>query len=133
MPATPLLSETWARLLQVKARASMRHRVTLQTQVTTTDPITHEVESTWVDGTEQAGLLMMGLSKLTEVAAARGMKADGTLRLELGTIATAGQRARVTGTVKGRSWERLVELTSSADDTNRLFGLVTVVDVVLNR
>lgn len=110
----------------------MRHRVTLASQVRTQLP-NHEYETTWQAGPTQPGLLMMGGAHVAEIAAARGVKADGTLRLALGAVCLAGQRATVTGIVRGRAWTRTVLVTSGTDETNRLFGLATVVDVDLNR
>jgi len=109
----------------------MRHRVTLETLTSTRLP-NGEYRDTWVSGTEQAGLLMMGPSKLTEIAAASGVKADGTLRLPLGLVCQPGQRAMVRGTTKGIAWQRLVSIEAGTDLTNRLFGLAAVADVDLN-
>lgn len=131
MPVAPLLSEVWAKRLQVKARASMRHRVTLET-LQSVRLVNGEYIDAWVSETEQPGLLMMGGTSVAELAAARGVKADGTLRLVLGKTCVPGQRALVRGTTKGIAWMRLVEITMGTDPTSRLFGLAAVVDVDLN-
>lgn len=128
----PILPELSAAPLQAIARASMRHRVTLQTYQSVRLP-NGEYEKAWVDGTTQPGLLMMGGANVAEIAAARGVEATGTLRLALGSVCLPGQRATVTGIVRGRAWTRTVLVTSGTDDTNRLFGLALVVDVDLNR
>lgn len=129
--AVPILPELSAAPLQAISRASMRHRVTLAT-LTSVRLTNGEYTDTWVDEVEQAGLLMMGPSKLTQIAEAIGVKAEGTLRLAFGKLCEAGQQAMVRGTTKGIAWQRLVALTSGTDLTNRLMTLVTVVDVDLN-
>ena len=129
--ASQILPELVAKPYQAIARASMRHRVTLQSFQGVRTPNGEYIDA-WVNETEQAGLLMIGGAKVAEIAAARGVKADGTLRLELGKTCTAGQRALVRGTTKGVAWERLVEISSGTDLTSRLFGLAAVVDVDLN-
>ena len=86
----------------------------------------------WVSETEQAGLLLMGGARLAEIAAARGVKADGTLMLALGKTCRPDQRAMVRGTADGVAWQRVVAISSGTRPTDQLFGLATVVDVDLN-
>jgi hypothetical protein len=129
--ASLLLPDLSAAPLQAMSRASMRHRVALETLESIRFP-NGEYQDAWVAETEQPGSLKMGGASAAELAAARGVVARGTLRLELGKTCTPGQRAMIRGVTRGVAWQRLVEVTSGTDLTSRLFGLATVVDVDLN-
>lgn len=130
----PMIPEEALRPGRAIYQASMRHRLTISTTTRIRNPDTGEYEEVpQVRVSNRPCLLMMGGAHVAEIAAARGVKADGTLRVELGEVVLPGERATVTGLTRGVPWTRVLTVTSGADETNRLFGLATVVDVTLNR
>lgn len=129
----PLIPEEALRPGRAIMDASMRHRVTWETFLRIRNPETGEYETAWLaDETDEATLLMIGGQNTADVAAARGVKADGTARVKLGRVITAGMRGLFRWTLKGVAQQALMTVTSGTDQTDRFRGLATVVDTDLS-
>lgn len=128
----PLLFDDWFADLRHLQEAGLRHRATPVTKETIRLP-NGEYEVVWVEGTEVPALFVVGGSKVAELAAARGVTAEGVLKLKRGTDVDVGQRYRVTGIIKGREWERVLEVTADlSEDTERVVRRLLVIETELD-
>lgn len=130
---TLVAPQAMARRLQAQANVGLRHLVLWETRVSTRQSNGEYVDTWLAEDAEERCLLMMAVASTSEIAAARGVVAGGTCRVVLGRVLYPGMRGLVRWTLKGIAQQRFVEVTSGTDQTNRLFGLATVVDVDLNQ
>ncbi len=114
--------------------AGLDHRASRVT-LTNVTKANKEVVTAWTDADE--GPLPCHLqtagSRIAELAAARGVKAQYTLRFRRQDEATIGERFVVTGVERGTAWERTVEVTADLTFTGKVMRLYAVADPGVSR
>jgi hypothetical protein len=118
-------------------RAIMEHELTdtatLETLVIERQANEEDVVVGWDDADPVPCWYKRGGPQVAELAAARGVEADGLMQLELASTVVPGQRCLIRGENERGEWQRLVAITSSPDPGGDLVDVVTVLDVELNQ
>lgn len=124
----PVLPEEALAPLKAVQEFGFRHEVQFETLEVVRLP-NGEYDQRWAeDGGPEPGLLIIGGAGLAELAAARGVRAEGVLKVRRGRL-VAGRRALVRGVLGGVAWQRLMRVTADlGGNTERMVRRALVVD-----